>query len=121
MRISDWSSDVCSSDLAYLQYSSGSTRFPHGVAVSHRGLLNNLAAHSHGMQVLDNDRCISWLPWYHDMGLVGCFLSPIANQVSVDYLATEAFARRPLSCLDTISRNTGTSLSYSPTFGTDIC
>ena len=106
---------------AYLQYSSGSTRFPHGVAVSHRGLLNNLAAHSHGMQVIDTDRCISWLPWYHDMGLVGCFLSPIANQVSVDYLATEDFARRPLSWLDLISRNTGTSISYSPTFGYDIC
>src|SRR3546814_7637353 len=55
------------------------------------------------------------------MGLVGCFLSPIANQVSVDYLATEDFARRPLSWLDLISRNTGTSISYSPTFGYDIC
>jgi fatty-acyl-CoA synthase len=64
-------------DIAYLQYSSGSTRFPHGVAVTHNALLNNLAAHSHGMQVIDSDRCISWLPWYHDMGLVGCLLSPI--------------------------------------------
>ena len=61
-------------DVAYLQYSSGSTRFPHGVAVTHSGLLNNLAAHSHGMAVEDSDRCISWLPWYHDMGLVGCLL-----------------------------------------------
>src|SRR3546814_12977482 len=52
---------------------------------------------------------------------IGCFLSPIANQVSVDYLATEDFARRPLSWLDLISRNTGTSISYSPTFGYDIC
>src|SRR3546814_6178638 len=50
-------------DIAYLQYSSGSTRFPHGVAVTHRALLNNLAAHSHGMEVVDSDRCISWLPW----------------------------------------------------------
>ena len=111
-------------DIAYLQYSSGSTRFPHGVAVSHRGLLNNLAAHAHGMELTATDRCISWLPWYHDMGLVGCFLSPVANQVSVDYLATEDFARRPLSWLDLITRNTrngGTSISYSPTFGYDIC
>src|SRR3546814_6513318 len=111
MRISDWSSDVCSSDLphqsplpqartdeiCYLQYSSGSTRFPHGVAVTHHALLNNLSAHSHGMQLIETDRCISWLPWYHDMGLVGCFLSPVANQVSVDYLKTEDFARRPLA------------------------
>jgi fatty-acyl-CoA synthase len=108
-------------DIAYLQYSSGSTRFPHGVAVTHHALLNNLAAHAHGMEVVEGDRCISWLPWYHDMGLVGCFLSPIANQVSADYLKTEDFARRPLAWLDLISRNPGTSISYSPTFGYDIC
>ncbi len=108
-------------DIAYLQYSSGSTRFPHGVVITHAALLNNLAAHSHGMEVCGTDRCVSWLPWYHDMGLVGCFLSPIANQVSTDYLKTEDFARRPLAWLDLISRNTGTTLSYSPTFGYDIC
>ena len=108
-------------DIAYLQYSSGSTRFPHGVVITHRALLNNLAAHGHGMALIPGDRCISWLPWYHDMGLVGCFLSPVANQVSVDYLKTEDFARRPLAWLDLISRNPGTTLSYSPTFGYDIC
>jgi fatty-acyl-CoA synthase len=108
-------------DIAYLQYSSGSTRFPHGVAVTHRALLNNLAAHSHGMEVCETDRCVSWLPWYHDMGLVGCLLSPVANQVSADYLKTEDFARRPLAWLDLITRNSGTTLSYSPTFGYDIC
>ena len=108
-------------DIAYLQYSSGSTRFPHGVAVTHHALLNNLAAHSHGMELCDTDRCVSWLPWYHDMGLVGCLLSPVANQVSADYLKTEDFARRPLAWLDLISRNPGTTLSYSPTFGYDIC
>ncbi|MCT2399776.1 fatty acyl-AMP ligase [Novosphingobium mangrovi (ex Huang et al. 2023)] len=108
-------------DICYLQYSSGSTRFPHGVAVTHRSLMSNLAAHSHGMQLTDGDRCISWLPWYHDMGLVGCFLSLIANQVSGDYLKTEDFARRPLAWLDLITRNEGMSISYSPTFGYDIC
>jgi fatty-acyl-CoA synthase len=108
-------------DIAYLQYSSGSTRFPHGVVITHRALLNNLAAHSHGMAIVDGDRCVSWLPWYHDMGLVGCLLSPVANQVSTDYLKTEDFARRPLAWLDLISRNQGTTLSYSPTFGYDIC
>ncbi|WP_374943346.1 fatty acyl-AMP ligase [Sphingomonas sp.] len=108
-------------DIAYLQYSSGSTRFPHGVAITHAALLNNLAAHSHGMDIRAGDRCVSWLPWYHDMGLVGCFLSPVANQVSTDYLKTEDFARRPLAWLDLISRNEGTTLSYSPTFGYDIC
>ena len=108
-------------EICYLQYSSGSTRFPHGVAVTHKALLNNLSAHSHGMEVVEGDRCVSWLPWYHDMGLVGCFLSPIANQVSTDYMKTEDFARRPLAWLDMISRADGTVISYSPTFGYDIC
>ncbi|MCB2014637.1 MAG: fatty acyl-AMP ligase [Sphingobium sp.] len=113
--------EASTNDIAYLQYSSGSTRFPHGVIITHKALLSNLSAHSHGMELQDSDRCISWLPWYHDMGLVGCFLSPVANQVTVDYLKTEDFARRPLAWLDMISRNKGTSISYSPTFGYDIC
>jgi fatty-acyl-CoA synthase len=108
-------------DIAYLQYSSGSTRFPHGVAVTHEALLDNLRAHGIGLEVARTDRCISWLPWYHDMGLVGCFLSPMSLQMSVDYLKTEDFARRPLAWLDMITRNPGTSVSYSPTFGYDIC
>ncbi len=107
--------------IAYLQYSSGSTRFPHGVAVTHRALLDNLHAHGVGVEVAESDRVVSWLPWYHDMGLVGCMLSPVANQLSADYLRTEDFARRPLAWLDLISRNPGTTLSYSPTFGYDIC
>ncbi len=108
-------------DICYLQYSSGSTRFPTGVAVTHRALLHNLYGHAAAMDIGTNDRVVSWLPWYHDMGLVGCFLSLIANQVSVDLLRTEHFARRPLAWLDLISRNKGTTLSYSPTFGYDIC
>ncbi len=108
-------------DICYLQYSSGSTRFPTGVAVTHEALLHNLYGHAEGVNLGKNDRVVSWLPWYHDMGLVGCFLSPIANQVSCDYLRTEHFARRPLAWLDLISRNPGNTLSYSPTFGYDIC
>ncbi|MCX7677055.1 MAG: fatty acyl-AMP ligase [Alteraurantiacibacter sp.] len=112
---------VLPDDICYLQYSSGSTRFPQGVAVTHRALLHNLYGHAASMDIREGDRGVSWLPWYHDMGLVGCFLSLVANQVSVDYLKTEHFARRPLAWLDLISRNKGTTLSYSPTFGYDIC
>ncbi|HST37531.1 MAG TPA: fatty acyl-AMP ligase [Allosphingosinicella sp.] len=108
-------------EIAYLQYSSGSTRFPHGVAVTHQALLANLAAHAHSMNIGDGDRGVSWLPFYHDMGLVGCMLSMIANQMSADYLKTEDFARRPLAWLTLISRADGNAMSYSPTFGFDIC
>nr|WP_199554127.1 fatty acyl-AMP ligase [Sandaracinobacteroides hominis] len=107
--------------IAYLQYSSGSTRFPHGVAVTHRAVMANLAGHAKSMEIAPGDRGVSWLPWYHDMGLVGTLLSPMAVQMSVDYIATDDFARRPLSWLTLISRNPGNSLSYSPTFGYDIC
>jgi len=108
-------------DIAYLQYSSGSTRFPHGVVITHRALMSNLAAHADSMHIGQGDRGVSWLPFYHDMGLVGCMMSMVANQMSVDYLKTEDFARRPLAWLDLITRNQEQTMSYSPTFGYDIC
>jgi len=108
-------------DIAYLQYSSGSTRFPHGVVITHHALMSNLAAHAASMKIGPGDRGISWLPFYHDMGLVGCMLTIVANQMSCDYLKTEDFARRPLAWLDLITRNRQCSMSYAPTFGYDIC
>ncbi|MEM8798833.1 MAG: AMP-binding protein [Pseudomonadota bacterium] len=109
-------------DLAYLQYSSGSTRFPHGVCVSHKSLLTNCRGQGlYGVQIQETDRAISWLPFYHDMGLVGMLLSSLCCQVSADFLSTEDFARRPIQWLNLISQNEGTTISYSPTFGYDIC
>ena len=108
-------------ELCYLQFSSGSTRFPQGVSVTHRALMSNAAGISQwGLQVRPGDRCVSWLPFYHDMGLVGFFLAPLASQLSVDYLATRDFARRPMAWLNILSRNGGT-ISYSPSFGYDLC
>ncbi len=110
-----------SGDLSYLQYSSGSTRFPHGVSVTHSSLMANTHGMGyHGVRMQDNDRCVSWLPFYHDMGLVGSFLAAVTCQLSVDYIATEDFARRPLSWLRVMSENKGT-ISFSPTFGFDVC
>ncbi len=107
--------------LAYLQFSSGSTRFPLGVAVTQPAFMAN--AHymaKYGLQVNDDDRCTTWLPYYHDMGLVGFLLMPMACQLSVDILPTREFARRPLLWLSLITRNKG-SISFSPSFGYELC
>jgi fatty-acyl-CoA synthase len=107
-------------DVCYLQFSSGSTRAPTGVAVTHRALLANARGISRdALRVTETDRCTSWLPFYHDMGLVGFFLMPLTSQISTDYLAPDEFARRPLIWPTLISRNGGT-ISFSPSFGYDL-
>ncbi len=109
------------SELAYLQYTSGSTRFPRGVMITQQTVLNNLAGIStRGVKMRPGDRCVSWLPFYHDMGLVGLILVPVASQVSVDYMGTREFAMRPRQWLHLISRNKGT-ISFSPPFGYELC
>ncbi len=108
-------------DPCYFQYSSGSTRWPLGVDVPQRCLMANAHAISKaGLDIKASDRGVSWLPLYHDMGLVGFMLTPLMCQLSTDYLATRDFARRSLSWLQLFNDNGGT-LSYSPTFGFDLC
>jgi fatty-acyl-CoA synthase len=107
--------------LSYLQFSSGSTRFPLGIAVTQRAFMANASSISHdGLGITDGDRAISWLPFYHDMGLVGFLLTPMTCQMSLDIIPTREFARRPLLWLNLISRNRCT-VSYSPSFGYDLC
>lgn len=108
-------------DIAYLQYTSGSTRFPRGVIITHREVMANLRVISHdGIKLRASDRCVSWLPFYHDMGLVGFLLTPVATQRSVDYLRTQDFAMRPLQWLKLINQNRCT-VSVAPPFGYDLC
>lgn len=108
-------------EVAYLQYTSGSTRFPRGVVVTQRAVMANLQGITRdGLGVQPGDRCVSWLPFYHDMGLVGFVLGPMASQLSVDYLRTQDFAMRPRQWLSLISQNRGT-ISFAPPFGYDIC
>ncbi len=108
-------------DVCYFQFSSGSTRSPTGVAVTHRALLANARGIARdALRATETDRCTSWLPFYHDMGLVGFHLIPVACQISTDYLAPDEFARRPLIWPTLISRNGGT-IAFSPSFGYDLC
>ncbi|GAA0468902.1 MULTISPECIES: fatty acyl-AMP ligase [Tatumella] len=114
-------SEPSGDDIAYLQYTSGSTRFPRGVIITQRAVMANLQVISHdGIKLRPGDRCVSWLPFYHDMGLVGFLLTPVATQLSVDYLRTQDFAMRPLQWLKLIDKNRGT-VTVAPPFGYDLC
>jgi fatty-acyl-CoA synthase len=106
---------------AYLQYTSGSTSFPRGVEISQKTVLNNLMEIArYGLKLTPEDRFVSWLPFYHDMGLVGFILVPLIGQLSVDYLSSRTFAMRPRLWLRILSDNGGT-VSSAPTFGYALC
>ncbi len=106
---------------AYLQYTSGSTRFPRGVEMSQSAVLTNLREITEvGTRMRGDDRLVSWLPFYHDMGLVGFVLVPLMRALSVDYLSPRTFAMRPRLWLKLISENRGT-VSSSPPTGYGLC
>ncbi|MCO6412616.1 MAG: fatty acyl-AMP ligase [Thiogranum sp.] len=108
-------------DTAYIQYTSGSTRFPRGVVITQKAVMSNLAGIiRHGVRIGPGDRCFSWLPFYHDMGLVGLVLVPVASQVSVDYLDTREFAMRPRQWLNLMTQTRAT-ISFGPPFGYELC
>jgi fatty-acyl-CoA synthase len=108
-------------ELAYIQYTSGSTRFPRGTMIRQSAVMANLEAiFNHGFRLSQQDRFCSWLPYYHDMGLVGIVLGCVATQRSVDFLATRDFAMRPRLWLRLMSEYRST-VSFSPPFGYALC
>ena len=108
-------------DFCYIQYSSGSSSSPKGIIGTQASVSANCHGISkHGLAVNEQDRCTSWLPLYHDMGLIGFMLTPLASQLSVDFIDPQDFTRRPITWLQLISDHKGT-LSYSPTFGYELC
>jgi fatty-acyl-CoA synthase len=109
-----------STELAYLQYTSGSTRFPRGVMITQKAVQSNLfSIIKYGVKLRSGDRAVSWLPYFHDMGLVGLLLAPMAGQISVDYLSSRDFAVRPRLWLKLMSENQGT-ISFSPPLGYEL-
>ncbi|WHS30081.1 AMP-binding protein [Brucella sp. NM4] len=109
--------DRKTSEIAYIQYSSGSSSFPKGVIVTQTAATANATAILRdGLQLRPDDRANSWLPFYHDMGLMGFMIAPMFGQCSVDYMAPSTFVRRPTLWLELISRNKAT-ISFAPPFG----
>ncbi|MFO0694751.1 MAG: AMP-binding protein [Polyangiales bacterium] len=104
-------------DLCFLQFTSGSTSKPKGVMVTHRNLVANARAFlgPAGLDRNDQDVGVSWLPLFHDMGLIGFILGTVVCDIPVVILPTESFARSPGLWLETITKYRGT-ITYAPNF-----
>ena len=103
-------------DLAFVQFSSGSTSAPKGVMLTHQNLLNNIYGSSHDSGWVTPDVSVSWMPLTHDMGLIGFHLTPLCLNNQQFLIPTDVFIRRPLLWMQVIHEHRGT-VSSSPNFG----
>lgn len=111
---------VHSQGLAFLQYTSGSTGDPKGVMLSHANLLANIRAMAQRLQVQSDDVFVSWLPLYHDMGLIGACLGSLYQGIPLVIMSPLRFLRRPASWLWALHQHGGT-LSAAPNFAYELC
>jgi acyl-CoA synthetase (AMP-forming)/AMP-acid ligase II len=119
----EWEEPVLTADsLAFLQYTSGSTSTPKGVMVTHSNLLHNLEwLVQYCEQRFENSsHMVTWLPTYHDMGLIGGILFPMYGGYPSTMMSPFAFLQRPYRWLQAVSRTRAT-ISISPNFGYDLC
>jgi fatty-acyl-CoA synthase len=109
------------SEIAFVQFTSGSTATPKGVVITQRNLWANVTAFSspHGVHASSEDVAVSWLPLYHDMGLVGMALGAIYIASDAVLMTPEAFVKRPIEWLRALSRHKGT-ISFAPNFAYDL-
>ena len=106
---------------AFLQFTSGSTAEPKGVVVTHGNLVHNLAVGQDAMQLSEADRGISWLPHFHDMGLIGGVLQAVFSDLADSrFFAPQLFLRKPSLWIEAISRYRST-LSVGPNLGYELC
>jgi fatty-acyl-CoA synthase len=109
-------------DIAFVQFTSGSTSAPKGVALTHANLSANIDAFRGpaGVAACSDDIAVSWLPLNHDMGLVGMALGSVYAQRPCVLLPPAAFVKRPAEWLRAITRHRG-SISFAPNFAYDLC
>ncbi len=112
--------EISGESLAFLQYTSGSTAAPKGVMVSHRNLLQNSAVIQHFVQSTPADNTVSWLPPYHDMGLIGGILQPVYCGGCTYLMSPVDFVSKPIRWLQAISRYK-TRVNSAPNFAFDLC
>lgn len=103
-------------DIAYIQFTSGTTGEPKAISITQKALMINIQETLlEGLSLTSQDRAISWLPFYHDMGLVGFFLAPFYAKCELHYLSTRQFLRNPIRWLTLISEYQLT-IAYAPNF-----
>ena len=108
-------------DVAFLQFTSGSTSRPKGVTLTHANLAANIRCiGEHGLRLTNEDVAVSWLPLYHDMGLIGFVLTPLFHRVPVHFLPALTFLKRPVTWLQAFTRVGGT-IAYAPNFAYALC
>ncbi len=111
---------VSGDDIAFLQYTSGSTGQPKGVILTHANLLANIRAMGAAVQARSSDVFVSWLPLYHDMGLIGAWLGSLYFGMPLVLMSPLAFLARPSRWLWTVHRHRGT-LTAAPNFAYELC
>ena len=119
----DWPCDIATrrgSDTGFLQYTSGSTGDPKGVVLSHANLLANIRGDGGAMRASSADVFVSWLPLYHDMGLIGAWLGSLYHAPKLVIMSPLTFLSRPERWLWAVHRYGGT-LSAAPNFAFDLC
>lgn len=107
-------------DIVLLQHSSGTTGLQKGVALAHGAVMNQLDSYSQALHVNDKDVIVSWLPLYHDMGLIAGFLMPILKRIPLVLLSPFEWVRSPVKLMQAVSKYKGT-LSWLPNFAYNFC
>jgi len=112
--------DITSESLAYLQYTSGSTSAPRGVMLSHRNVLANLAYLQEGFACDADSVCVTWMPYFHDYGLVEGLLQPMFSGADCYVLSPLTLLKRPVRWLEVMDRFGGTH-THAPNFAYELC
>jgi len=107
-------------EIVLLQHSSGTTGLQKGVALSHQAVLNQLEAYTRALDLANDDVLVSWLPLYHDMGLIAGFLMPILSGITLVLISPFDWVRAPHKLFQAVSRYKGT-LSWLPNFSFNFC
>ncbi len=112
--------NISGDTIAFLQYTSGSTRAPKGVMVSHHNIIENAKACAMGLRFGERDTSVTWLPPFHDMGLIGNLIQAVYSNIPTVVTSPQAFLQRPLGWLELISKHKAT-YSGAPNFAYNLC